>query len=177
MDRFIDFVQTFDLDKFEMMQQLNIKLQKHIDRSILIDPWADSPDLATGPCERGKILHNNHGCSEIVEEGSLVADVCIHLSISCSIVEEFLIRVEQTSLCDQVPVVIVVKYDWASDVQWCKVVVSSGLRAGWSPCGCKCRVYVGIVVDSGSECCAPCLSYCMRACMYMINVLDQLTIY
>lgn len=129
----------------------------------LVNPSTILPDFSIGASERTNVSHLDHGGGEIRGEGARVGAVATHNGVGGPTVEQLLIRVEETLLLNEVLEVVVVKAGWSLKIKWCQIVVPWPWcsRAALLPSPCKCGFYVGLVVDAGSEVCAPCLSNCV----------------
>jgi hypothetical protein len=73
---------------------------------------------------------------------------------------------EKTLFVNKVLEVVIVKGSWSLKIKRCQIIVPWPwcLWTTWLPCGCKWSIYVGLIIDSCSKICAPCLSNCVSSC-------------
>lgn len=91
-----------------------------------VDPPAEAPDLAVGPGERLNVAHLHHGRGEGAAECRRVGREVPDDAVGAAVVEELLVRVQETPLGQQVAEVGVVEGVGRRHVQRRQVAVGGG---------------------------------------------------
>lgn len=127
--------------------------------SSLVGLPAVSPDLTAATGERTDAAHLHHCTGEVAEELGRVRGVGAHLRVGGASAVQLLVRVQESLVAQQVPVVAAVECGGGRGVERREAVVVAGAGAARLQRRRQRRVDVGVVVDPRAEARAPGLAY------------------
>ncbi|RWW58952.1 hypothetical protein BHE74_00034142 [Ensete ventricosum] len=123
--------------------------------SSLVGLPAVSPDLTAATSERTDAAHLHHCTGEVAGELGRVRGVGAHLRVGGASAVQLLVRVQESLVAQQVPVVAAIECGGGRGVERREVVVVAGAGAARLQRRRQRRLNVGVVVDPTAEAGAP----------------------